>query len=145
MFLSQIDRSVPADLDVHLICDNLSTHKTPAIGAWLAAHPRFQLHFTPTRGFGCAGVGSQRSLPRVRRYRHVTSHQGRSDRSPPPNGCRPKHPPSPSMTPQTRPGTSGNLACNRVCKQAVQVPVPFAAPRLGARMNRTGMSGDLSV
>ena len=47
-FLSQIDQSVPAELDVHLICDNLSTHKTPAIGAWLAAHPRFHLHFTPT-------------------------------------------------------------------------------------------------
>ena len=39
---------MPAELDVHLICDNLSTHKTPAIGAWLAAHPRFHLHFTPT-------------------------------------------------------------------------------------------------
>ena len=47
-FLAKIDQTVPADLDVHLICDNLSTHKTPAIGAWLAAHPRFHLHFTPT-------------------------------------------------------------------------------------------------
>jgi transposase len=47
-FLNQIDQSVLADLDVHLICDNLSTHKTPAISAWLAAHPRFHLHFTPT-------------------------------------------------------------------------------------------------
>ena len=47
-FLNQIDQNVPAELDVHLICDNLSTHKTPAIGAWLAAHPRFHLHFTPT-------------------------------------------------------------------------------------------------
>jgi transposase len=47
-FLNQIDQTVPADLQVHLICDNLSTHKTPAIGTWLAAHPRFHLHFTPT-------------------------------------------------------------------------------------------------
>jgi transposase len=47
-FLTRIDAEVPADLDVHLICDNLSTHKTPAITAWLAAHPRFHLHFTPT-------------------------------------------------------------------------------------------------
>lgn len=47
-FLTKIDTEVPAGLDVHLICDNLSTHKTPAIGAWLAAHPRFHLHFTPT-------------------------------------------------------------------------------------------------
>ena len=47
-FLNQIDQTVPLDFDVHLICDNLATHKTPAIGAWLAAHPRFHLHFTPT-------------------------------------------------------------------------------------------------
>jgi transposase len=47
-FLTKIDAQVPAELDVHLICDNLSTHKTPAIGTWLAAHPRFHLHFTPT-------------------------------------------------------------------------------------------------
>jgi len=47
-FLTKIDTEVPAQLDVHLICDNLSTHKTPAITAWLTAHPRFHLHFTPT-------------------------------------------------------------------------------------------------
>ena len=47
-FLAKIDANVPADLDVHLICDNLATHKTPAIATWLAAHPRFHLHFTPT-------------------------------------------------------------------------------------------------
>ena len=47
-FLTKIDAQVPADLDVHLICDNLSTHKTPAITRWLDAHPRFHLHFTPT-------------------------------------------------------------------------------------------------
>lgn len=47
-FLQTIDREVPADLDVHLVLDNSSTHKTPAIQKWLAAHPRFVLHFTPT-------------------------------------------------------------------------------------------------
>jgi transposase len=47
-FLTKIDNEVPAELDVHLICDNLSTHKTPAITAWLHAHPRFHMHFTPT-------------------------------------------------------------------------------------------------
>ena len=47
-FLQTIDREVPADLDVHLVLDNSSTHKTPAIHTWLAAHPRFVLHFTPT-------------------------------------------------------------------------------------------------
>src|SRR3954453_5623139 len=47
-FLQTIDREVPADLDVHLVLDNSSTHKTPAIRNWLAAHPLFVLHFTPT-------------------------------------------------------------------------------------------------
>jgi transposase len=47
-FLARIDQAVPADLDVHVICDNSSAHKTPAIRRWLLAHPRFQLHFTPT-------------------------------------------------------------------------------------------------
>jgi transposase len=47
-FLATIDREVPAELDVHVVLDNSSTHKTPAIKRWLAAHPRFVLHFTPT-------------------------------------------------------------------------------------------------
>ena len=47
-FLVTIDKAVPAELDVHLVCDNLSTHRTPAINDWLAKHPRFHMHFTPT-------------------------------------------------------------------------------------------------
>jgi transposase len=47
-FLAAIDRQVPDDLRVHLVLDNSSTHKTPAIHRWLTAHPRFVLHFTPT-------------------------------------------------------------------------------------------------
>jgi transposase len=47
-FLVAIDKTVPQELDVHLICDNLVTHKTPAIGDWLDRHSRFHLHFTPT-------------------------------------------------------------------------------------------------
>lgn len=47
-FLAKIDDQVPADLDVHLVCDNYGTHKSPAIKSWLAAHPRFHMHFTPT-------------------------------------------------------------------------------------------------
>ena len=44
----EIDKNVPAGLDVHLVCDNYGTHKTPAIQDWLARHPRFHVHFTPT-------------------------------------------------------------------------------------------------
>jgi transposase len=47
-FLTTIDKTVPAELDVHLVCDNYGTHKTPAVKAWLTRHPRFHMHFTPT-------------------------------------------------------------------------------------------------
>ena len=47
-FLQRLDREVPAHLAVHLVLDNSSTHKTPKIKRWLAQHPRFVLHFTPT-------------------------------------------------------------------------------------------------
>ena len=47
-FLEKIDAEVPADLDCHVVLDNASTHKTPAVKRWLTAHPRFVLHFTPT-------------------------------------------------------------------------------------------------
>src|SRR5258708_5135326 len=47
-FLDRIEAAVPDELDVHLILDNYSTHKTPLIHRWLARHPRFHVHFTPT-------------------------------------------------------------------------------------------------
>ena len=47
-FLDHIDRQTDPALAVHVICDNLSTHKAPAVQRWLLAHPRFVLHFTPT-------------------------------------------------------------------------------------------------
>ena len=47
-FLRQIEREVPADLDVHLILDNYATHKTEAVEDWLTKRLRWKLHFTPT-------------------------------------------------------------------------------------------------
>ncbi len=47
-FLVKIDTEVPDDLEVHLVCDNYGTHKHPTVAKWLAAHPRFHMHFTPT-------------------------------------------------------------------------------------------------
>ena len=47
-FLNLIDKHVPDGLDVHIVLDNVSTHKTPTIKRWLLRHPRFKLHFTPT-------------------------------------------------------------------------------------------------
>jgi transposase len=46
--LRRIDRAVLGPRDVHLVLDNYATHKTPEVPAWLAKHPRFKLHFTPT-------------------------------------------------------------------------------------------------
>jgi transposase/transcriptional regulator with XRE-family HTH domain len=47
-FLAKIDTEVPDGLEVHLVCDNYSTHKAPSIVKWLEAHPRFHMHFAPT-------------------------------------------------------------------------------------------------
>ncbi|WP_084700741.1 IS630 family transposase [Streptacidiphilus anmyonensis] len=47
-FLVTIDKAVPLELDVHVVCDNYATHNTAEVRAWLAKHPRFHVHFTPT-------------------------------------------------------------------------------------------------
>jgi transposase len=47
-FLTAIDEATPQKLDVHLVMDNYGTHKTPSVKRWLARHPRFHAHFTPT-------------------------------------------------------------------------------------------------
>ncbi len=79
-FLREIDENVPADLDVHVIVDNLSAHKSPVVKRWLVRNPRFHLHFTPTyaswlnlveRFFGLLTEealrrGSHTSIPQLR-------------------------------------------------------------------------------
>ena len=47
-FLAKLDKQVPHERAVHLVCDNYATHKTDTIGRWLTAHPRFHLHSVPT-------------------------------------------------------------------------------------------------
>ena len=47
-FLRKIDSETPKDLAIHIIADNYATHKHPTVKAWLARHPRFHMHFTPT-------------------------------------------------------------------------------------------------
>jgi transposase len=47
-FLKKIDRETPKDKTLHLIADNYATHKHPVVQEWLAKHPRFNMHFTPT-------------------------------------------------------------------------------------------------
>jgi len=47
-FLGQVDTATPPHLDIHIIMDNYATHKTPLIRSWMASHPRYHVHFTPT-------------------------------------------------------------------------------------------------
>ena len=47
-FLKRVEANVPAQLNIHLVVDNYATHKHPTVKRWLAAHPRYQVHYTPT-------------------------------------------------------------------------------------------------
>ncbi len=69
-FLRLVDRKTDKDLDVHLILDNYTTHKTKRVEDWLAKHPRFHLHFTPTSASWLnmvEGFFSQITNKRIRR------------------------------------------------------------------------------
>jgi transposase len=74
-FLSEIDKSVPAELDIHVVLDNSSTHKTEAVRNWLLRHPRFHLHFTPTSSswLNLVWVGSQSSHDGCSNARHTAA------------------------------------------------------------------------
>ncbi|MGI9018986.1 MAG: IS630 family transposase [Euzebya sp.] len=77
-FLTQINREVPDDLAVHLVLDNLSTHKTPKVHRWLLRHRRFHLHFTPTYGSWMNLVErwfSALTTKLLRRSTHTTTKQ----------------------------------------------------------------------
>jgi transposase len=81
-FLRHLDAEVPDGLDVHLILDNYATHKTPAIRRWLAAHPRFVLHFTPTGASWLNQVErffSELTTKRLRRGAHRSVRALRAD------------------------------------------------------------------
>jgi transposase len=47
-FLARVEQAVPTGLDIHLVLDNYAAHKAPPVKAWLARHPRYHVHFTPT-------------------------------------------------------------------------------------------------
>jgi len=81
-FLATIDREVPAELAVHVVLDNSSTHKTPAIQKWLGAHPRFVLHFTPTSSSWLNLVErwfAELTTKKLRRGAHRSVHQLNTD------------------------------------------------------------------
>lgn len=81
-FLQRLDHEVPDELEVHLILDNASTHKTPAIKRWLAAHPRFVLHFTPTSSSWLNLVErwfAELTTKKLRRGSHRSVHELNTD------------------------------------------------------------------
>lgn len=81
-FLNLIDRTVPDSLDVHVICDNASTHKAPEIRRWLARHRRFTLHYTPTYSSWMNQVErwfSELTTKKLRRSTHRTVTELRND------------------------------------------------------------------
>ena len=81
-FLKKIDAEVPADLDCHVVLDNASTHKTPAVKRWLTSHPRFVLHFTPTSSSWLNLVErwfSELTTKKLRRGTHTSVRQLNAD------------------------------------------------------------------
>ena len=97
-FLKKINRAVAKHLDVHAICDNYKTHKTKEVQAWLAKHPRFKLHFTPTSSSWINLV--------ERLFAEITRQQiRRGDSRASPNSRLPSRPGSPSATPNRSPSS----------------------------------------
>jgi transposase len=81
-FLNLINRNVPADLAVHVIVDNASTHKAPEIQRWLQRHRRFTFHFTPTYSSWLNQVErwfAELTTKKLRRSTHHTVRQLRND------------------------------------------------------------------
>ena len=107
-FLKHIDANVPPDLDVHLVVDNYSTHKHVKVKRWLAARPRYHIHFTPTYSSWLNQVEiwfniiTQKAIRRGS-FSSVRRSSTRSDTSPTP--ITPKPVPScgpPPLTPSSR-------------------------------------------
>jgi transposase len=81
-FLKKIDTEVPAELDCHIVLDNASTHKTPAVKRWLTTHPRFVLHFTPTSSSWLNLVErwfAELTTKKLRRATHISVRQLNAD------------------------------------------------------------------
>lgn len=77
-FLATVERSTPAGLDLHLVLDNASTHKTPLIHRWLLRHPRVHLHFTPTSSSWLNLVECWFSILTARQLRRGSFHSTRT-------------------------------------------------------------------
>jgi len=73
-FLNAIERAVPAGKVIHAIADNYATHKHPKVRAWLARHPRWVFHFTPTSASWLNAVENFFSVLTRRRLKRGVFH-----------------------------------------------------------------------
>jgi transposase len=76
-FLNAVERQVPAGKVIHTVLDNYATHKHPKVLAWLARHPRWTFHFTPTSASWLNAVEnffSKMTRQRIRRVFHSIAH-----------------------------------------------------------------------
>ena len=73
-FLNAIEREVPAGKVIHAVLDNYATHKAPKVMAWLARHPRWVFHFTPTSGSWLNAVETFFSVLTRQRIRRGVFH-----------------------------------------------------------------------
>ncbi len=119
-FLNKVNRNVPAELDVHVILDNLSAHKTPTVHKWLLRHRRFHLHFTPTYGSWMNLVErcSPRSPPRSCNGPRTTA----SKNSPPTS------PPGPTPGTRTPPRSCGTRPPSRSSSASPATAPPSTRP-----------------
>ncbi|MFD9424681.1 MULTISPECIES: IS630 family transposase [unclassified Streptomyces] len=127
-FLIRIDKAVPTGLDVHLVCDNYATHHTAEIRTWLGKHPRFHIHFTPSRP---RGLRSTKPRTRHPLPDQLTLHLSEDHRVPVAQSgpcCR-----RTELDPQSRtflrPHLSGHVRLALDYLEAVLEPVAGAADR----------------
>jgi transposase len=117
VFLNKINREVPAGLDVHVVLDNLSTHKTPAVHEWLLRHKRFHFHFTPTYGSWMNLVERWFSAPLPRSCNAQPTAPSKT--SPPIFAAGPR---PGTTTPNRLPGTSPQTTSCNVSPATAQQP-----------------------
>ena len=114
-FLKKINRVVAKHLDVHAMCEYYKTHKTKEVQAWLAKHPRFKLHFTPTSSSWINLV--ERLFAEITASKSAAAYSRAS-----PNSRLPSRPGSPSATPNRSPSSGP--------------PKPISSSRTNARARR---------
>ena len=130
-FLNKVNRNVPDGLDVHVILDNLSAHKTPLVHRWLLWHRRFHFHFTPTYGswmnlvWGAGSLLSRRKSSNVRPT--AASRRSRQTSRPGPlPGTRTRSPSSGTRPPRRSSNDSPATAPPSIATSMPDVPIFMA-------------------